>query len=176
MKTTNLFSAVLLFTLVFAAGVVFSQSAMEYKTQIEKLNKEMVKNMLEGIMEKGLAMYTKDAISLPSYEPMLQGIDAFKASQEKMMKSGMKFNSFEPTVVKVIPNGNLITEIGTYKISMTMPGMQQAMNDQGKYLTIWEKQKDGSLKVNVETWNSDVDPMSMMKSHEKMVGTGEEDK
>jgi ketosteroid isomerase-like protein len=36
------------------------------------------------------------------------------------------------------------------------------MEDHGKYLTVWEKQKDGSLKVKVETWNSDVDPMSQM--------------
>ena len=56
----------------------------------------------------------------------------------------------------------MITEIGTYKISMTMPNMDKPMEDHGKYLTIWEKQKDGSLKVKVETWNSDVDPMSMM--------------
>ena len=45
---------------------------------------------------------------------------------------------------------------------MTMPNMDKPMEDHGKYLTIWEKQKDGSLKVKVETWNSDVDPMSMM--------------
>jgi ketosteroid isomerase-like protein len=36
------------------------------------------------------------------------------------------------------------------------------MDDHGKYLTIWEKQKDGSLKIKIETWNSDVDPTSMM--------------
>lgn len=60
-------------------------------------------------------------------------------------------------------NGNLITEIGSYKINMSMPGMDKPMDDHGKYLTIWEKQKDGSLKVKIETWNSDLDPMSMMK-------------
>jgi ketosteroid isomerase-like protein len=42
-----------------------------------------------------------------------------------------------------------------------MPGMDKPMDDHGKYLTIWEKQKDGSLKVKVETWNSDVQPMNM---------------
>jgi ketosteroid isomerase-like protein len=58
----------------------------------------------------------------------------------------------------------LITEIVTYKISGSMPGMDKPMDDNGKYVTIWEKQKDGSLKIKVETWNSDVDPMSMMKT------------
>ena len=171
MKVTNLLSSFLLFALVFTAGAVFSQSSSEYKSQIEKLNKEMVQNMLEGNIEKSLSMYTKDAISLPSYEPMREGIDAIKESQEKMISSGWKFTSFEPTVVKVLPGEKLITEIGTYKISMTMPGTDQPMNDQGKYVTIWEKQQDGSLKVKVETWNSDIDPMTMMKSMDHQLGS-----
>jgi len=53
---------------------------------------------------------------------------------------------------------------------MSMPGMDKPMDDQGKYLTIWEKQKDGSMKVKVETWNSDADPMTMMKSMDKQMG------
>ena len=115
-------------------------------------------------------MYTKDAISMPSYEPMHEGIDDIREATEKMANSGWKCNSFEPTTLKVVPNGNMITEIGTYKISMSMPGMDKPMDDQGKYLTIWEKQKDGSMKVKVETWNSDIDPMTMMKSMDKQMG------
>jgi ketosteroid isomerase-like protein len=61
-----------------------------------------------------------------------------------------------------MPNGNLIHEIGTYKINASMPGMEKPIDDHGKYLTVWEKQKDGSLKVKIEMWNSDVDPMAMM--------------
>ena len=170
MKTNNLFSALLLFIFVFTAGVVFSQTSEgDYKAQIEKLNKEMVQNLLEGNTEKSLSMYAEDAISMPSYEPMSEGLDEIKESHEKMQSSGMKFDSFVPTIVKVLPGENLITEIGTYKVSMSMPGMEQAMEDQGKYVTIWEKQSDGSLKIKIETWNSDVDPMTMMKSMEKMV-------
>jgi ketosteroid isomerase-like protein len=33
------------------------------------------------------------------------------------------------------------------------------MEDTGKYLTLWEKQADGSLKIKVETWNTDKNPM-----------------
>jgi ketosteroid isomerase-like protein len=170
MKTTKLVTTSLMFVLVFTAGIVFSQTSMEYKSKIEKLNKEMAQNMIQGYTEKNLSMYTKDAISMPSYEPIHEGIDAIKEASEKMEKSGWKCTSFEPTTLKVVPNGNMITEIGTYKISMTMPGMDKPMDDQGKYLTIWEKQKNGSLKVKVETWNSDLDPMTMMKSMDKQMG------
>jgi ketosteroid isomerase-like protein len=84
-----------------------------------------------------------------------------------MKKSGMKFNSFEPTTLKVLVNGNWITEIGTYKISMSIPGMDKPMDDQGKYLTVWERQKDGALKIKIETWNTDVNPMTMMSGMEQ---------
>lgn len=155
--TTGLFIVVFL-----TANIAFSQSESEYKSKIEAMNKEMVKDMLAGNTAKILTNYTEDAISLPSYQPMAQGLAAIKKSSEEMAKSGVKFTSFTPTIVKVLVNGNHITEIGTYKISMTMPNMNAPMDDHGKYLTVWEKQKDGSLKVKIETWNSDVDPMSMM--------------
>jgi len=167
MKRTIALTTGLLFCILFTAGKVYSQSPAEYKTKIETLEKEMAKYMLEGNTEKNLAMYTMDAVSMPSYEPIHDGIAAIRKASEEMVKSGWKVSSFEPTTLKVLVNGNMITEIGMYKISMSMPGMDKPMEDHGKYLTIWEKQKDGSLKVKIETWNSDVDPMSMMKSMDK---------
>jgi ketosteroid isomerase-like protein len=167
MKKVNVKSASLLFILLFTASIAFSQSPSEYKAKIEALNKEMAKNMLEGNIEKGLSIYTEDAISMPSYEPMHDGLPAIKKASEEMQKKGVKFTSFVPTTLKVIVNGNQITEVGTYKISISMPGMDKPIDDHGKYLTLWEKQKDGSLKVKIETWNSDVDPMSMMNTAEQ---------
>ena len=175
MKTKQLLSTFLFFVLVFAAGAVYSQSSGDYKSQIDQLNKDMAQNMLQGNTDKNLAMYTEDAISMPSYEPMHQGLNAIRKASEDMVKSGWKVNSFEPTTLKIIPNGNMITEIGSYKISMTMPNMDKPMDDQGKYLTIWEKQPDGSLKVKVETWNTDVDPMTRMKSMAQMTGNEEKE-
>lgn len=163
MRRTNLLSIGLLFVALFMASEAFSQTPAEYKTKIEKINKEMAKYIVEGNTEKNLEMYTADAISLPSYEPMHEGIAAIRKASEEMVKSGWKCNSFEATTLKVIPNGNLITEIGTYKINMTVPGMGMPMNDRGKYLTVWEKQSDGDLKVKIETWNTDINPMSMMQ-------------
>ena len=164
MKRKIVLSASLLLVILFVASAAFSQTPAEYKAKIEKINKEMGKNMMEGNIEKNLSLYTADAISLPSYEPMHEGIEAIRKSSEEMLKTGFKVLSFETTTVKVLPNGNQVTEIGTYKMSFNMPGMDKPMDDHGKYLTIWEKQNDGSLKVKIETWNSDVHPMSMMSA------------
>lgn len=164
MKKRSITLACLSFILMIMAGTAFAQSAADYKAKIEALNKEMAKNMVAGTNDKIMSLYTDDAISLPSYEPLMDGIAAIKKANSDMAKSGWKCLMFEPTTLKVIPNGNMVTEIGTYKISSSMPGMNKPMDDHGKYLTIWEKQKDGSLKIKVETWNSDVDPTHMMKT------------
>jgi ketosteroid isomerase-like protein len=161
MKKTFISGCVMIVVL-FTANIALSQSNSDYKSKIESINKEMAKNMIEGNTEKLLSLYTDDAISMPSYQPIHDGIGAIRKASDEMGKTGVKYNFFTPTTLKVIANGNLITEIGTYKISMSMPNMDKPMEDQGKYLTIWEKQKDGSLKVKVEIWNSDVNPMSMM--------------
>jgi ketosteroid isomerase-like protein len=162
MKRLNLLSSSLVLIMMFMTTAGFSQSNSEYKTKIEALTREMCKNMVDGNIEKILGLYTADAISMPSYEPMQEGIAAIREANDKMAKSGMKYNSFELTTLKVMVNGNLINEIGTYKINASIPGMDKPIDDHGKYLTVWEKQKDGSLKVKIETWNSDVDPMSLM--------------
>jgi ketosteroid isomerase-like protein len=161
MKRT-LVSACVIIVVLLTANIALSQSSSDYKSKIELINKEMAKNMMEGNTEKLLNLYTEDAISMPSYQPIHDGIAAIRKANDEMAKTGVKYNSFTPTTLKGTANGNQITEIGTYKISMSMPNMDKPIEDQGKYLTIWEKQKDGSLKVKVEIWNSDVDPMSMM--------------
>jgi len=156
----NVKRSVVMIVALFAAITTYSQqSAKDYQLKIENLNKEMAKYMLEGNLEKSLSLYTADAISMPSNEPMREGIAAIRKSAEDMAKMDMKVTMFEPTTLKVIPDGKLITEIGTYKIKLTMPGVDQPVEDHGKYLTLWEKQTDGSLKVKVEIWNSDVNPM-----------------
>ena len=66
-----------------------------------------------------------------------------------MAGSGMKYNTFELTTLKVMPNGNLINEIGTFKINASMSGMYKPMNDHRKYFTVREKQKDESHKIKI---------------------------
>ena len=96
----NVLSISLLFVILFIATSGFSQSGTDYKTKIEALTREFAKNMVEGNMDKVLSIYTPDAISMPSYEPMQEGIAAIREASEKMAKSGMKYNSFELTTTE----------------------------------------------------------------------------
>ncbi len=170
MKKTIVSTSVMI-AVIFMANIALSQTSTDYRAKIESLNKEMAKNMVEGNTEKLLNLYTEDAISLPSYQPIREGKAAIREASTEMAKTGVKYTSFEPKTLKVTVNGNQITEIGTYSITVLPPNADKPIEDHGKYLTIWEKQKDGSLKVKVETWNSDVDPMTMVNQINSQGGT-----
>ena len=159
MKTKLFKNCVVLVTLIMSTGILFSQSKDELKMKIQKINNEMAQAMVSGDSEKSLKYYADDAISMPNNSPMVEGIDAIKKSNQEMMQSGMQIKSFEFTTKKIKMCDNMITEIGMYKGSFMMPNMEQPVEDQGKYVTIWEKQADGSLKIKIEIWNTDTRPM-----------------
>ena len=162
-----------LFAVLFTTSLLNAQDTAELKKKIQAMNDEGAKKMISGD-ESMWANYTEDVISMPSYEPMLRGIEACKQSYKKMTEAGMKMTAFKSIVTDVIDAGNYIIDIGSYKISMSMPGMDMPWDDHGKYMTIWEKQDDGSLKVKVETWNTDVNPWEEMKKMEEGKTEGHE--
>ena len=159
MKKIIIRSGILSITLLFVAIKTFSQNIEEIKSRIEKINEEMAQLMVGDDNEKLLSYYADDAISMPNNGEMLEGITAIRKSNQEMMSSGMKVMSFKANTIKVIPCNKYYTEIGKYQISIEVPGMQEPVNDHGKYLTIWEPQKDGSLKIKVEIWNTNINPM-----------------
>lgn len=144
---------------LFSASNGISQFNEKYKSQIEELNMEMVTAMLSGNNEKSMSFYSDDVISMPLYEKMLEGKDALRKSNEAMVQAGWKVVAFEPVTLKVTSCKNTITEIGSYKISFSMPGMDKPVENVGKYITIWEKQSGGTLRIKIESWNTDKNPM-----------------
>lgn len=169
-------STTLLALLVVFSITAIAQTETETKQKIERMNKEMADAMIAGDHEKNLALYTNDVISLPSYDKMMMGKDAIRNAMVEMQKSGWKIKHCHFETVALETNGNIITEIGKYRMKMAKDGMAMDMEDEGKYLTRWEKQLDGSLKIKTEIWNSDKNPweeMSAMKDKDGKSMMGE---
>jgi ketosteroid isomerase-like protein len=163
----KLFSLVLV--MLFSAALMQAQDTAELKSKLQTMCDEFSQKMVAGDMSGMWDYYADDAISLPSYEPMVKGVDAIKANYEKMQQSGMKMTKFKLNVTDVMQSGDFVVEIGTYDLTMEGGGMEMAWDDHGKYMNVWEM-KDGSMKLKAETWNTDVNPWMEM---EKMEGHGE---
>jgi len=154
----------ILFVLIFAGSFVRAQDNAELQKKVQMMNDKMSEMMLSGDQETIWEYYSEDVISMPSYQPMTKGIEACKKSSEQMMESGMKITAFKSTNTDIMVSGDFVIDIGTYEITLTAPQMgDMPWNDHGKYMTIWEVQDDGSLKVKVETWNTDGNPWEEMQ-------------
>ena len=149
--------------LFIIAVQAFAQDDMEkLKASIQQMNDEMTKATLAGDNNALLTYYANDAIVLPSYSPLQNGIDAIKAAMDMDTKSSNKFTEFNITATDVFQNGNWVYEIGKYTMTMEIKGMEKPYKDEGKFLTLFEKQEDGSLKIKADMWNTDTNPWAMM--------------
>lgn len=129
--------------------------------EVQAIGDALATAMVENDVDTMFAMYADDAISLPNFGPRMDGIETFRKHHEEMAASGMKISSFTSHPTDVWKAGDQVIEIGTFEIELEMPGMPEKIQDKGKYLTVYVRDADGSLKVKVETWNTDTNPMEM---------------
>ena len=162
MRALRFLVAILLIPgLAGAAWADQHQKAEALEEEVARFGDELTKAMLARDFDRMLSMYAKDAISLPNYGPRMQGLDQFRKHQEMMESSGMKVLSFESEPTEVWQAGDQVIEIGRFQITLEMPPMPDKIEDHGKYVTIYERNEKGALKIKVETWNTDVNPMAM---------------
>jgi len=150
------------FLFLLISTTLFAQDVDKLKVKIEAMNKIFTKAMLDNDTEKMMSLYTDDIISMPSYQPTIKGIAKVRELSEMQAKSGWKTTQFALNITDVVVAGNLIIEIGNYNMKMSGPDVPE-WADNGKYMTIWEEQKDGSLKIKIETWNTDNNPWVQME-------------
>ncbi len=148
--------------LIIVSSSIFAQDVDKVKARIEEMNKVYTKAMIDNDVEKMLSMYTEDIISMPSYQPTIKGIAKVRELSEMQAKSGWKTTEFVLSITDIIVQGNLAIEIGNYNMKMSGPDVPE-WADYGKYITIWEEQKNGSMKIKVETWNTDTNPWAQME-------------
>ncbi len=172
------FILVTLFLSVFAIGQVETRSdkkkegnaedpSLRMQMQIEKINQKFAQATINQDIEAMMGFYTNDVISMPNYGKMIKGKPALTKSQEEMIKSGAKVTAMNLKTLEVLKMGSEFIEIGTYKITFHSPKMQMPVTDEGKYLTIWEKKGKGDLRIKVEIWNTDINPMTFMEKMSK---------
>ena len=151
--------AVLLF-----AGLATAAAAESDKTlmqEVEAFGATFNEALLAGEVDTMLALYTEDAISLPNFGPRMDGIGAFKMHHDQMSEAGVKIQAFESDPTDVWECGNQVIEVGTFTIALEMPGMPGPIEDEGKYVTVYVRDAEGHLKIKLETWNTDQNPMEM---------------
>jgi uncharacterized protein (TIGR02246 family) len=146
--------------LIVSANLFAQTTKEEMLKKVEEWNKQFSAAMITNDRAKMLSFYADDAYSLPSYSPMLVGKKAIENSMNMDENSDMKITSFKFNTKDLWISGDQMCEVGTYDLSMTMGKSAKTTVDHGKYLTIYQKQKDGSWKIKADMWNTDLNPFA----------------
>jgi ketosteroid isomerase-like protein len=101
-----------------------------------------------------IATYSDDALVMPPNHPPVSGHQPIHDLWASMLVPGTRI-SWAANKVESASSGDLVYVQGTY--SVTTPGSDgKPVNDDGKYLSVWKKQGDGSWKEAESMWNSDL--------------------
>ena len=168
MKKNILTICLIAFTIIFS-GALFSQtiepgkSLSDLKAQVQAMNDKLAKANVAGDLKTVASVYADDIVYMPNYGPMIRGKEAMMAHEKKNLESGAKMTSMNLTTLEVTDMGDMVYEVGSYSLSMELPGMDKPWADKGKYVSIYRKLEDGSLEMVVDIWNTDVNPWEAEK-------------
>lgn len=101
------------------------------------------------------ALFAQDAKLMPPYVPMVVGRKAIQRAVNDFKAKGLHDLSFRP--VDVQEHGELVIEVGAYQVTVPSPD-SHPVTDIGKDVRIWKREDDGTYKLLVDIWNSDLPP------------------
>jgi len=112
----------------------------------------------ENPLDTIFASFADDARVLAPGIPMAEGREASRAVFEKLRSLPGYSLEYSPVIAEVGGAADLGYTIGTYH--MKLPGSDGIIADiDGKYLTIWKRQPDGTWKVAVDMFNANGPPV-----------------
>ena len=107
-------------------------------------------------IEAFLSFVADGAHFMPFGAPLAQG-DAIRATWEGLTSMPGFGLEWQATSVEVADSGEIGYTIGTFAL-LTADQDGTALLTEGKYVTVWHKQADGSWKVRVDCFNANGPP------------------
>jgi ketosteroid isomerase-like protein len=132
--------------LFFARHLLFGPPA----TPTERVNAahgKLRETILADDADARAALYRADALSMPEYQPVLQGTRQIGA-YHRAMRERRQVTNYVPVVSEVFDLGNTLVEIGTFRIRWS----DRIDEERGKYAHVWAVERDGSLRLKADTW------------------------
>jgi uncharacterized protein (TIGR02246 family) len=110
-----------------------------------------VATSLAGDFDAWASLLTADAVFLGPNAPPIEG----RAAIRQWVAGFAGMASFTATAVEIAGAGDVAWARGTYAFAMG-PTAAMQVSDSGKWLTVYERQSDGSWLIKRNIWNSDL--------------------
>ena len=105
-----------------------------------------------------LSFIADGAHFMPFGAPLARG-EAIRTTWEGLASMPGFGLEWQATSAEVAASGDIGYTIGTFELMVDQDGT--AMLTEGKYVTVWHKQADGSWKVQVDCFNADGPPTAV---------------
>jgi len=152
LATGSLMAGVLLCAALVAATLAFAGEMDANAKALAKLDDDWSAAAATRDAAKVASFYADDALAYPPNEPVAVGRAAAQKVWAAYFAEPTFRISWKTTHAEV--NGDLGFTSGTYEDSYK--GADGKMvQEKGKYLCVWKKQKDGSWKAIHDMWNAD---------------------
>jgi beta-lactamase regulating signal transducer with metallopeptidase domain/ketosteroid isomerase-like protein/Tfp pilus assembly protein PilF len=139
---------------------VVNETEAELIKQMGDVTEALIQAFNEGDISTTLSYYTEDGMSLPDQHEAAMGKGALHKLQLEARDEKAKIHSIRGVEQQVWICGDFIFEAGRCMLSFKSPKLRFLLSDWRKYLTIWTRQTDGSLKIKLDCWNLDVIPIA----------------
>jgi ketosteroid isomerase-like protein len=123
----------------------------QVKRAVENGNRMFGDGIRKGEAAAVGALYSEDALLMPPNFEMIRGRSSTQGFWGGAIKMGVKDAVL--TTVELTDLGDMVHEVGNYALRIQPEG-QAAFEDKGKYIVLWKKMPDGSLKMHRDIWNS----------------------
>ncbi|MEP6945941.1 MAG: SgcJ/EcaC family oxidoreductase [Acidobacteriota bacterium] len=125
-----------------------SDKLADAKRAIEKGNAQWSEGWLKGDAAMVAAIFSDDGVQLAGSGKIIKGRQQIKERQKSAMAGADPGVKVTVTTTNVWLDGDTAYETGKYKYEYTDKG--KPGTDEGKYVTIWKHQKDGSWKLSMD--------------------------
>lgn len=165
MKTQPLFlcGCFALLSIAFVAAVAAADTKSALETALRDLDDQWSAAASAKDIDKVVSFYSDDAVVMPPNAASATTKEAIRALWKDLLTDAKI--TWKTKKVEVAQSGDLASLSGTYEVTLNDP-TGTPVKDRGKYLEVWKKQADGTWKVIVDIWNSDL-PASAPAAPEK---------
>ena len=125
-----------------------SETFAEAKRAIDKGNAQWIEAWEKSDPEMVAAIFTDDAVMLSQGGRVFKGRQQILERQKEAMQSVAGPIKVSVVTVKIWLDGHTAYETGKYKYEYTEKG--KPTTEEGRYVTMWKRQGDGSWKLSMD--------------------------
>jgi len=124
---------------------------------LQKANTSIENAVSNKNLDSLMSFYAEDACLLPTAEPIVKGKASIRKEWEHIFEIPDFNNKSTLTEIVISKDGDMAYSMGYY-IATMMGEDGNAVQEPGKWVTIWKKQSDGQWRIAIDIYNTDIPP------------------